>query len=74
MVLVTGGKQMAGQMRWRRDEAGNMQLQLKTDALSPWQSYRGHRSAVSDPPHFSPGFATFAALLKQGWIALGKDE
>jgi hypothetical protein len=65
---------MAGQMRWQRDEAGNMQLQLKTDALSPWQSYRGHRSAVPDPPHFSPGFATFAALLKQGWIALGKDE
>jgi hypothetical protein len=65
---------MAGQMRWRRDDNGDMQLQLKSDVLSPWRSYRGHTNSVPDHAAMSPGYPTFVHLLKQGWEALGKEE
>lgn len=65
---------MAGQMRWQRDDRGNMQLQLKSDVLSPWRSYRGHPASVPDRQHMSAGYPTFVHLLKQGWTAFGKDD
>jgi hypothetical protein len=60
---------MPGKMRWKRDFDGDLQLELKTDDLSPWQSYRGHPSAVPDKPFLSPGYATFVHLLKAQWTA-----
>ena len=65
---------MAGQMRWRRDFNGDMQLELKTDELSQWRSYRGHPASVPDKEYMSNGYPTFVNLLKQGWTALGKDN
>jgi len=58
-----------GQMTWRPDGTVNAEiLYLRFCASDPWQPYSDFPEyALPDPPAFSPGYATFLALLKKHW-------
>lgn len=57
-----------GQMTWKPEGATEPSLHLRRDASEPWRSYEEFPQYVlPDPPEFSKGYATFLALLKQGW-------
>jgi hypothetical protein len=57
-----------GQMTWRPYGATEPALHLRLSPLDPWKSYKEFPQFMQpDPPHFSEGYATFIALLKQNW-------
>ena len=57
-----------GQMAWKVIGAEGRALHLRHNPSDPWQSYQDFPEYMkSDPPNFSSGYATFLALLKDGW-------
>jgi hypothetical protein len=60
-----------GQMFWKCDRmAEDRTLHLRHHSSEPWRPYQDFpQYCLPDPPGFSQGYATFMALLKQGWVA-----
>lgn len=57
-----------GQMAWRVEGPQGRSLHLRLQSSDPWQSYQEFPQYMkADPPRFSSGYATFLALLKDGW-------
>lgn len=59
-----------GQMLWK-SEGNDRVLHLRHNDQDPWQSYELFPEYfLPDPDGFSPGIATFMALLKKGWTTV----
>ena len=59
-----------GQMLWKLD-GSNRVLHLRHNDLETWIHYEQFpQYALPDPKGFSPGIATFLALLKKGWTTV----
>jgi len=58
-----------GQMTWKPEGAKSSGiLHLRYQESDTWRPYTDFPEYVlPDPPEFSPGYATFLALLKQKW-------
>ncbi|NCJ06088.1 hypothetical protein GS597_06070 [Synechococcales cyanobacterium C] len=60
-----------GQMIWKLPGASDTALHLRHHPSEPWRFYQEFPQYVRpDPPEFSQGYATFLALLNQGWEAV----
>ncbi|MEB3830575.1 hypothetical protein [Phormidium sp. CCY1219] len=57
-----------GQMTWKPNGKTTDALHLRRESDAEWRSYREFPEYIKpDPPGFSPGYATFLALLKEEW-------
>ncbi|MGD1908557.1 MAG: hypothetical protein ACFB0C_21590 [Leptolyngbyaceae cyanobacterium] len=64
-----------GQMVWKLKGETECALRLRHRPDQPWQSYEAFPEYfLPDPPEFSKGYATFLALLKQGWQTIALED
>jgi hypothetical protein len=59
-----------GQMQWRREPNGDLELYVRGPACPGWVHYRRSNYSVPDREWFSRGYATYQALYKRGWQLL----
>lgn len=63
-----------GQMVWKLKGETESALRLRHHPDEAWQPYESFPEYVlPDPPEFSKGYATFLALLKEGWTTITPD-